>query len=148
MMYERTHRDILSAIVIVGHFGVFLFGFFVLAVWGGRLTADFAHLILMASPVLAATSVAAFTDVISRPTAGRRGRRVRSLYVVVTFAVPVLLILCIGMIFALFAMQSHIASPADLKTALGGIEVFFAGYMTALSGKLFPAQAGAEDSKS
>ncbi len=136
-MYSRTHRNIATAIIIVGHFSVFLFGFFVLGIGGGQVTEDFFIMILMASPVLASASISAFNSLLETKGLGNRGRKLPFIYTTITLGIPITLLACIFAVFALYAIESSLASPTDLKVSLGIIETFFGAYLGALSINLF-----------
>ncbi len=136
-MYSRTHRNLFSIIVIFGHFGAFLFGFFALAIGGGRVNQEFFNLILMASPVLSSTALAALVDLLARPSGGSRGRKVSGVFSAVTLFIPSVLVFCVVIVFYLFTSQSSIASPGDLKIALGVLETFFGAFLGAISKSLF-----------
>lgn len=101
------------------------------------MSSDFVQLILMSSPVLASTSALAFMHILKRKGLGSRGRKLPTLYTLVTISIPAILIFLIGVMFTLFGLQMGVAAPGEIKIALGAIETFFAGYMGALAKSLY-----------
>lgn len=136
-MYERNHKNTVTLIVLGGHVLIFVYAFVVLSIFGGRISSDFFQLILMASPVLASTALLAFSKLMNDQGSGPRGKKLPLVYTLPTLGFPLLLIVLVGLVFTLFGMQSHIASPDELKISLGVLETFFGGYIGVLAKKLF-----------
>ncbi|MEO1554874.1 MAG: hypothetical protein AAFS01_00465 [Pseudomonadota bacterium] len=136
-MYERTHRNTVTFIIVFGHIFLFLYAFLAIGIAGGQIDQDFFQLILMASPVLASTALLGFKDLVDRRGRGARGKKLPSSYLVITLALPLILIVLVGAVFTLFANQYNIASPNDLKISLGVIETFFGGYIGVLAKSLY-----------
>lgn len=135
-MYQRQVRVAVAFIVITGHFLVFIFAisFGLLKV---ILNQDAFEIILMASPVLAATALAGLLYILDNETNRKKGKKVTRSFSLLVLSVPTLLIFVLMLIFLAFIFQFRDFGPDELKIALGATETFFGGYLGAISKKLF-----------
>jgi hypothetical protein len=136
-MYQKQIRLSVGIIVIAGHISVFLFGFFILGILTEPFSQDTLQIILMASPVLAATAVAALKYVLREEVGDDKGERVRWSFAVVTLGIPICLVAVILLLFLLAYYRAENFSLGSLKIALGFVETFFAVFMSAISEQLF-----------
>jgi hypothetical protein len=130
-------RVVVASIVLFGHIGVFLIGFFILGALVEPFSKDTLQILLMSCPVLASTAIAGFKYVIDRETSLNKGKKVELAFAVYVVVIPILMI---GVILSLFIMAyfrvAHF-SIDSLKIALGVLETFFAAFLTSISDRLF-----------
>ncbi len=135
-MYQRQVRVAVAFIVIIGHFLVFL-----IAMSFGLLNVildqDAFEILLMASPVLAATALAGLLYILDNETNRRKGKKVAKSFSILVLSIQTLLIVVLLIIFLAFIFQFRDFGPDQLKIALGATETFFGGYLGAISKKLF-----------
>ena len=142
-MYQHQIRTLVALIVIFGHIGVFLFGFLMLGILVQNFSSDTLQIILMASPVLGATAVAAVKYILGQETATERGSLVDIGFAIVVISIPSILICMIGILFVITYYRLNGFSIDSLKISLGFLETFFAIFMTAISDRLFGTQPDA-----
>jgi len=101
---------------------------------------DAIQTLLMATPVLSTTALAAFSHVMNGPIepAAKRAS-VSALYMVFSVSFPLALLALIFSIFYLFWLQVDGFGPDQLKIALGALETFFGVYLGVISKSLFGA---------
>jgi hypothetical protein len=135
-MYQSQVRVVVALIVIVGHFLVFAaaLSFGLLQV---LFSQDAFEILLMASPVLSATGLAALLYILENETNHAKGKKVTHSFSIIVIVVPTLLILVLASIFAALLFQFRNFGPDQLKIALGATETFFGAYLGAISKKLF-----------
>lgn len=127
---------VVAFIVIIGHFIVFAvaLSFGLLQV---LLKQDAFEILLMSSPVLSATALAALLYILDNETNRKKGKKVTNAFSVVVISVPIMLIVILAITFAAFLYQFRDFGPDQLKIALGATETFFGAYLGAISKKLF-----------
>lgn len=135
-MYQSQVRTTVAFIVILGHFLVFTaaLSFGLLQV---LFSQDAFEILLMASPVLSATALAALLYILDNETNRKKGKKVTTAFAVIVISIPTMLIVILGLIFASFLYQFRDFGPDQLKIALGATETFFGAYLGAITKKLF-----------
>lgn len=130
---------LVALIVIFGHLIVFFAGFMLLGVMTQELSTDFLQIVLMGSPVLAATSIAAVKYVLVTETEVVRGDIVNLTFTTIVVAIPLLLIAAILALFLVTYYRFEGFDLDKLKISVGVVETAFAAFMTAISDRLFGA---------
>jgi hypothetical protein len=136
---QHQVRTIVALTVIFGHIGVLLVGFFLLGIFSGPFSSDTLQIILLTSPVLAATAVAAIKYVLNREIAGSPGEIVDGAFAAVAIGIPLMLIAAIFFLFIITYYRVSGFSLDSLKISLGFLETAFMGFMAAISDRLFGA---------
>jgi hypothetical protein len=98
---------------------------------------DAMQTLLMASPVLSATSLAAFSFILDSSVTSEDIRKVNLFFSIVVIFFPLLLLVAIVSILYLFWIQIDGFGPDQLKISLGGIETFFGVFLGAIARSLF-----------
>jgi len=145
-MYQGQIRTIVATIILGGHFLVFFFGL-LLGVFGPLLGSDAVQIVLMASPVLAATATAALMFALKNELEIKQGARVTSLFASVTIFFPSMLLLCLFITFYAVYIQLPGFGPDQMKITLGSIETFFGVFLGAISDTLFGAKIAVKSHK-
>ena len=131
-------RTSVAVIVIFGHLAVFISALTlgVFSLLGGT---DAIQTLLMATPVLSTTALAAFSDVIARgdSVSQPENPKVSALYTILAIIFPLILLALIFIIFYLFWIQLDGFGPDQLKISLGCLETFFGIYLGAIAKSLF-----------
>jgi hypothetical protein len=135
-LYQGQIRSLVAAITLGGHVFVFSAGMG-LGLFGPLQGTDLVQVVLMASPVLAATAASALKFVLAGQTSIERGERVTTIFACVVIAFPVLLICGIFILFWSIYKQVSGFGPDELKIGLGALETFFGAYLGLISDKLF-----------
>src|SRR5947208_665940 len=97
-MYQGQIRSFVAGIVLGGHFLVFVAGM-ALGLFGPLSGTDLVQVVLMASPVLAATATAAIRFVLQGEIYIEQGERVTAIFAAAVVAFPTALIVCIFFLF-------------------------------------------------
>lgn len=142
-MRQLDIRIAVALIVLFGHLLVFLFGFIFIGVLSASFNSDTLQVILMASPVLAATAIAALKYILGEETTRARGALVSRAFAFTVIAVPVLLIALIFLLFLITYYRLNGFGIDALKVSLGTVETCFAAFLTSISKKLFGAAKAA-----
>jgi hypothetical protein len=135
-MYQGQIRSIVAAIILGGHFLVFIAGM-ALGLLGPLRGTDLVQTVLMASPVLALTATAAIRFVLEGQVYIEMGQRVTPIFMAVVIAFPTALIACIFFLFWSIYRQYDGFGPTEFKIGLGAIETFFGAFIGMISDKLF-----------
>jgi hypothetical protein len=136
MVKKATASTVVAIVVIFGH--VLVFGVALsLGVFAQLRGVDAIQTLLMASPILAAIAIAAFTSVLDNSIARDESERVSTLYFVLVVSFPVILVLALLSLFFLFFSQIDTLGPDQLKISLGAVETFFGVFLGAISRSLF-----------
>ncbi|MBW9070630.1 hypothetical protein [Agrobacterium pusense] len=135
-MTKRQLTGWVAAIIVFGHFFVFMIGLLV-GVFGLMSGVDALQTVLMASPVLASTAIAAFSHILARKARAGLTIAEDDMVVLFCFAIPVMLILSLCGIFWLFYLQIDGFGPDQLKITLGALETVFGAFLGAISKRLF-----------
>lgn len=135
-MSKQLVRNIVSIITIFGHLIVFIaaLSLGIFSLLGG---IDATQTLLMASPILAVTALAAFTHVLDNPEPASDQGKVSALYATLCIVFPIVLIAIIMVLFYLFYVQLDRFGPDQLKISLGAVETFFGAFIGAISRALF-----------
>jgi hypothetical protein len=136
MISGNIVRNAVAVIVIFGHLFVFIIALG-LGIFSLLRGLDAIQTLLMASPILAVISLAAFTQMIDNQGVYVAETKVSSLYAVLCIAFPLILICIIFVLFYLFYLQIGRFGPDQLKVALGAVETFFGVFLGAISKSLF-----------
>lgn len=136
-MYESSVRNLVAVIVIFGHLLVFGIGLS-LGIFRVLVGTDAIQILLMASPVLATTALAALTHILATGTDRRRGKKTIFIFSLFAISIPTILIFVIlGLFFAFYAQIDGFGST-ELKIAVGAVETTFGAFLGAVSTRLFP----------
>jgi hypothetical protein len=135
-MYQGQIRSLVAGIILGGHFLVFVAGMG-LGLFGPLRGTDLVQVVLMASPVLAATATAAIRFVLQGEIYIEKGERVTAIFATVVTAFPTALIACIFFLFWAIYKQYEGFGPTELKIGLGAVETFFGAFLGLISDKLF-----------
>jgi hypothetical protein len=141
MISKGIVRSSVAAIVIFGHLAVFIVAL-ALGIFSILRGFDAIQTLLMASPILAAVALTAFTFVIDHQEGAPDDPKVSGFYAVLCLIFPSVLIAIIMMLFFLFYLQLDRFGPDELKIALGSVETFFGVFLGAISKSLFGASGG------
>ncbi|MBD8662702.1 hypothetical protein IFT59_05500 [Rhizobium sp. CFBP 8752] len=125
-----------ALVIIFGHLGVFFTGLLV-GVFRLMIGSDALQTLLMASPVLASTAVAALTHMLTKDAQSADRANEDPFVVVLCLSIPLLLLSAIFLIFILFYWQVDGFGPDQLKLTLGALESAFGAFLGAISKKLF-----------
>jgi len=135
-LYQGQIRTFVAAITLGGHVLVFAAGMG-LGLFGPLQGSDLVQVVLMASPVLAATATSALKFVLAGQTSIDQGERVTTIFACVVIAFPVLLISGIFVLFWSIYKQVSGFGPNELKVGLGALETFFGAYLGLIAATLF-----------
>lgn len=140
-MRINTVRTCVAVVVIFGHLFVFVVGLSI-GVFALLSGVDAIQTILMASPVLSATALAAFSYILAEANDERihkirANRKVSGVFAAVTIVFPVFLLSGILVLFFIFWVQIDGFGSEQLKISLGALETFFGVYLGAISRTLF-----------
>lgn len=145
-MRKATVAAIVAAIILGGHFLVFLFGL-MQGVLGSLEGPELWETLLITSPVLSVTAASALTHLLRSQHEVDREEVVTRSFAIISIVVPVVLLLCITIVFTALYRQAAGFDPTDARIALGSIETFLGAFLGAVSDRLFGLQhAAREDS--
>ena len=136
MTFEST-RNLVAAIVVIGHFLVFMAAC-LLYIFGPLSGGELANVLLMASPVLAVTAASAVRSIMDADDArvGRRRKASRT-FVLFSCLIPTCFTAAILVGFWACYVGSGGVGPEQLTIYLGTLEVAFGAYIGAISDRIF-----------
>jgi hypothetical protein len=145
MIIRSVVRNLVAIIVIFGHLIVFIVALS-LGIFSLLRGLDAIQTIMMASPILAVISTAAFTYVIDDYGASKDDVKVSWIYALLCIVFPVILIAVVLVLFYLFYLQLDHFGPDQLKVTLGAVETFFGIFLGSISKSLFSSPRSKRDS--
>ena len=136
-MYENQVRATASLAILLGHILIVLTGLGLLVLFGPFSGSDGVQLVLMASPILAITSISSLKYILRTGTSHRKGKKTNRLFSSIVIGLPVLLIAVVLALFVLAFVGRGGLGIDGLKLTLGAVETLFGGYLGLISESLF-----------
>ncbi|RYG89321.1 hypothetical protein EU803_17765 [Loktanella sp. IMCC34160] len=143
-MYERQFRFRIAQILIYGHLGLFLFGLIMVPLFGKFEVIDTVHVLLMGFPMLGATALAAFDEMLRNRGSKSRGKMVPVEVVRITQFVCLISIGGSFFVYLLPMIEIPGLTVDWLKVIIGALETVLGVYLGRIRDHLFPPLTAAE----
>lgn len=136
MMRYGALKAWVAGLLVFGHLAVFC-ACFALFVTAPIEFPDVLQLALSAIPVLGASAVLAFRDILANPAGWRMGRKVSGVFLAVTLTFPLMMYFLVFFCLSGIYFQWQSFGPENVKIAVAGIEGFFGIYVGAIATTFF-----------
>ena len=139
-MTEQQLKRLIGLFIVISHFSVVIF---VIGLYFARafLFEEMTTIVALILPMFSVYTTAIIKYVIATKTMQRRGAKLNSEYIFITFLIPALFVASLfGIIFAK-SLNYGFSSFDQFKNLLGLIQVIFGAYMGLILSTMFPVES-------